>query len=77
MEILLTKLVLLSGERLQILLFKGAIDRPFCIGDLNDIMYDNEKLSTTPANTFRISQFHHHIKNLGLIDLGYNVPAYT
>ncbi len=49
----------------------------FCMGDLNDIMYDNEKLSCSPVNSSRISQFPRHIHNLGLIDLGYNGPAYT
>lgn len=49
----------------------------FCLGDLNEIMYDNEKFSSAPANVSRMNQFCHHVKNIGLFDLCYNGPAYT
>lgn len=48
-----------------------------CMGDLNDIMSPDEKLGCNPPNLNRIAIFYHHMRNLGLIDMGYNGPAYT
>ncbi|XP_040375969.1 uncharacterized protein LOC121053292 isoform X2 [Oryza brachyantha] len=49
----------------------------FSMGDLNDIMYENEKFGPTTANNARISLFRHHVRELGLLDLGYRGPTYT
>lgn len=49
----------------------------FCMGDLNEIMHANEKYGLAPPNQNRINIFKHHVNNLGLMDMGYNGPAYT
>lgn len=40
-------------------------------------MHANEKSGATPANQTRIDIFQHHIRNIDLIYLKYNGPAYT
>ncbi len=47
------------------------------MGDLNGIMSPNEKFGCNPPNLNRIASFCHYMRNLGLIDMGYNGPAYT
>ncbi|GJN39974.1 hypothetical protein PR202_gb29131 [Eleusine coracana subsp. coracana] len=49
----------------------------FCMGDLNELLDGTEKLSCHAPNFNRISSFRNIIHNCGLIDLGYNGPAYT
>ena len=48
-----------------------------CMGDLNELMHSNEKFGPTPADVNRINNFCASVKQCGLIDLGYNGPAYT
>ncbi|EEC77009.1 hypothetical protein OsI_15342 [Oryza sativa Indica Group] len=47
------------------------------MGDLNEIMHVNEKFGSVPPNQVRINIFKHYVNNIGLMDLGYNGPAYT
>uniref|UniRef100_J3M5K5 Endonuclease/exonuclease/phosphatase domain-containing protein n=1 Tax=Oryza brachyantha TaxID=4533 RepID=J3M5K5_ORYBR len=49
----------------------------FCMGDLNDILYANEKFGLSSVNNARISSFRHHVREIGLLDLAYRGPAYT
>ena len=44
---------------------------------LNNIVHANEKMGPNPGNAKRISEFCCMIKDCGLVDLGYNGPAYT
>lgn len=62
----------------EVAAFAGNDDRPlFCMGDLNEMMHANEKLGARNPNSNRISLFKAIINDCGLIDLGYNGPAYT
>jgi hypothetical protein len=47
------------------------------MGDMNNIMHVNEKLGPKKAGVRRIANFCAHVKQCGLIDLGYIGPAYT
>ncbi|GJN35984.1 hypothetical protein PR202_gb24806 [Eleusine coracana subsp. coracana] len=47
------------------------------MGDLNELLDGIEKLSCHAPNFNCISSFRNIIHNCGLIDLGYNGPAYT
>ncbi|KAF2926841.1 hypothetical protein DAI22_06g159100 [Oryza sativa Japonica Group] len=47
------------------------------MGDLNDIMSPEEKFGCNPPNLNRIASFCNYTRCLGLIDMGYNGPAYT
>lgn len=49
----------------------------FFMGDLNDIMYPCEKNDVSNVNYKRLNNFCSLIKDCGLMDLGYNGPAYT
>lgn len=49
----------------------------FCMGDLNEIMHDNEKLGPTSTDFNRINTLCAYVKQSGFIYLGYNGPAYT
>ncbi|GJN31833.1 hypothetical protein PR202_gb20281 [Eleusine coracana subsp. coracana] len=49
----------------------------FCMGDFNELLNANEKFSTTTPIYNRISIFCSIVNDCGLIDLGYNGPAYT
>jgi hypothetical protein len=49
----------------------------FCMGDLNELMHAHEKIGPTTADVSRINDFCAYVKQSGLIDLGYNGPAYT
>jgi hypothetical protein len=49
----------------------------FCMGDLNELLHVNEKLGPTRADANCIYEFSSCVKQCGLIDLGYNGPAYT
>jgi hypothetical protein len=48
-----------------------------CMGDLNELMHDYEKLGPGTASNARINLFRSYVKRCGFIDLGYNGPAYT
>lgn len=48
-----------------------------CMGDLNDIMNPWEKYGNALPDLNRISMFCNHLRNVGLMDMGYNGPAYT
>lgn len=48
-----------------------------CMGDLNEIMYPQDKSNANYVNQSRINLFCSLVKNCGLFDLGYNGPAYT
>jgi hypothetical protein len=47
------------------------------MGDLNELLHVNEKLGPTRADANCIYEFSSCVKQCGLIDLGYNGPAYT
>lgn len=49
----------------------------FCMGDMNNIMHVSEKCGPKPANVAHIHDFCFLIKQCGLIEMGYNGPAYT
>jgi endonuclease/exonuclease/phosphatase family metal-dependent hydrolase len=49
----------------------------FCMGDLNELMHDSEKLGPRTTSNARINLFQFYVKRCGFIDLGYNGPAYT
>jgi endonuclease/exonuclease/phosphatase family metal-dependent hydrolase len=49
----------------------------FCMGDMNEIMHNHEKLGPSCADVNRINVFCAYVKQCGFIDLGYNGPAYT
>ncbi|PNT71164.1 hypothetical protein BRADI_2g23916v3, partial [Brachypodium distachyon] len=46
------------------------------MGDLNNIMLPCDK-SIPRVNTSRMHCFNHFVKRCGLVDLGFNGPAYT
>lgn len=46
------------------------------MGDLNDILYDEDK-SSPNVNKYRMHAFRALVKQCGFIDLGYSGPAYT
>jgi hypothetical protein len=48
-----------------------------CMGDLNDIMHPSEKFGPSSVDFNRMNDFCSYVKNCGLIDLGFNGPAYT
>ena len=48
-----------------------------CMGDLNEIMYPQDKSNANCVNQSRINLFCSLVKNCGMFDLGYNGPAYT
>jgi hypothetical protein len=48
-----------------------------CKGDLNDIMHSYEKLGPSSVDVNRMNAFYSYVKHCGLIDLGFNGPAYT
>lgn len=48
-----------------------------CMGDLNDLMYPCGKSNVVYVNYSHMCSFHSHVRNFGLIDLGYNGQAYT
>jgi hypothetical protein len=47
------------------------------MGDLNDIMHPSEKHGPSSVDFNRMNHFCAHVKSCGLIDLGFNGPAYT
>jgi hypothetical protein len=49
----------------------------FCMGDMNEIMHNHEKLGPSRVHVNRINAFYTYGKHYGFIDLGYNGPAYT
>jgi hypothetical protein len=49
----------------------------YCMGDFNDILDPLEKNSTVVSNHRCLASFANYVKRCGLIDMGYNGPAYT
>jgi hypothetical protein len=47
------------------------------MGDLNDIIHPSEKFGPSSVDFNRMNDFCAYVKNCGLIDLGFNGPAYT
>jgi len=47
------------------------------MGDMNELMHPNEKAGPGRPNISRINMFCDYVKQCGLLDLGYNGPAYT
>lgn len=48
----------------------------YCMGDFNDILDPLEKNSNVVLNRLRMASFSNHIKRCGLIDMGFNGPAF-
>jgi hypothetical protein len=46
-------------------------------GDFNDILFSNEKFSSSPSSQRRIVAFRNCIDNCKLLDLGFNRPRFT
>jgi exonuclease III len=48
-----------------------------CMGDLNELMYPQDKSNMNYVNYSRMHSFRSLVKDCGLFDLGFNGPGYT
>lgn len=58
-------------------MFSSSQKLVYCIVDFNVIVNHSKKNSSTVSNHCRMASFSNHVKRCGLIDMGYNGPAFT